>query len=213
MLEASPVNYALYSDKGKAAHQYRTRLFNGNEVRLREENGNVWFVADDVCGILGYKNTSQAIQMHCDKVAREEDLAEGKELAHKIDIETDGGKQAMIAIGEPDLYRLIFRSKKEEARQFEGWVVEEVLPEIRKTGHYKVTRKLDYTPAPTQAGAAEEPSAQVELFPRIISASLPKPLTDKLNEAKKRLAVQGHTFPTNKDYLAYLLTKALEAIG
>ena len=36
-------------------------------------------------------------------------------------------------IAEGDLYRLIFRSQKEEAKAFEKWVVEEVLPEIRKT--------------------------------------------------------------------------------
>jgi anti-repressor protein len=37
-------------------------------------------------------------------------------------------------IPESDLYRLIIRSKLPAAEQFENWVMEIVLPQIRKTG-------------------------------------------------------------------------------
>ena len=39
-------------------------------------------------------------------------------------------------IGEPNLYRCIFQSKKEGAKRFQDWVFGEVLPSIRKTGAY-----------------------------------------------------------------------------
>ena len=52
----------------------------------------------------------------------------------------------------------------------------------------------------------------MELFPRSLNVSFPKPLTQKMNSLKSRLAEQGHTFPTNKDFITYLVSKALEAI-
>lgn len=42
----------------------------------------------------------------------------------------------MSVITEPGLYRLIFRSRKDEAEKFQRWVFHEVLPEIRRTGRY-----------------------------------------------------------------------------
>lgn len=42
----------------------------------------------------------------------------------------------MNFITEGDVYRLIFKSKLPNAVKFEAWVVDEVLPTIRKTGGY-----------------------------------------------------------------------------
>ncbi|MCK3656177.1 hypothetical protein A4G19_10620 [Pasteurellaceae bacterium Macca] len=49
---------------------------------------------------------------------------------------TKGGNQELTFINEPNLYRLIIKSRKPEAEPFEAWVFEEVLPQIRKTGQY-----------------------------------------------------------------------------
>ena len=46
------------------------------------------------------------------------------------------GSKQVTFINEPNLYRVIFRSNKAEARQFQDWVFNEVLPTIRKTGSY-----------------------------------------------------------------------------
>ena len=43
---------------------------------------------------------------------------------------------SMTYIGEANLYRCIFQSKKEEAKAFQNWVFGEVLPQIRRTGGY-----------------------------------------------------------------------------
>lgn len=205
-------------DKNTAeALRIRYRMFNGEDIRMSvDENKNVWFVADDVVKILGYtKDTAAVIKQHCNKVYDTKDLEDGKELAKKITVKTNGGTQNMIAISEPDLYRLIMRSHMPEARSFEKWVVEDVLPSIRKTGKYKVSRKIDYKPAePAQVEASEgvEP-VQLELFPcNLQSVSFPRPLTDKINAAKKRLYDQGHTFPNNKEFVKFLVTKALETL-
>ena len=42
----------------------------------------------------------------------------------------------MLVVSEPGLYSLILRSRKPEAKAFKRWVTHEILPSIRKTGHY-----------------------------------------------------------------------------
>lgn len=195
-----------------AAIKFRYRIFNGSDIRMfPDESKQVWFVADDVCKVLGYKNTKDAINKHCGKVIDSKDLVEGEtEMARKITVDTKGGKQAMIAISEPDLYRLIMRSRMPDARKFEKWVVEDVLPTIRRTGKYAVRRKIDYTPASQPEAAAPEVPDQCELFPNMMpSMTFPKPLTEKINEAKRRLFEHGTTFPNNREFVKFLITRAL----
>lgn len=49
---------------------------------------------------------------------------------------TDGGRQSMTFIDEPNLYKCVFQSRKKEAEIFQEWVYNEVLPSLRKTGRY-----------------------------------------------------------------------------
>jgi prophage antirepressor-like protein len=90
-----------------------------------DDNGEPWFCANDVCEILGYVNSRQAVQKNC----REKGVS-------KRDTLTEGGKQELTFINEGNLYRLIIRSKKPEAEKFEEMVMDEILPTIRKTGSY-----------------------------------------------------------------------------
>ena len=46
----------------------------------------------------------------------------------------------MYFVTEPDLYRVIFQSRKSSARKFQDWVFEEVLPTLRKEGSYSMTQ-------------------------------------------------------------------------
>ena len=104
-----------------------------------------------------------------------------------------------------------------EARNFERWVVEDVLPQIRKTGKYAVRRKIQFENPEDQAkfeAAKAELAGQCELFPNMMpSMTFPKPLTEKINEAKRRLFDQGHTFPNNKEFVKFLITRALEDLN
>lgn len=49
-------------------------------------------------------------------------------------IRTPGGEQEVLIVNEPGLYRLIMRSNKQEAREFQRWIAHEVLPQIRAMG-------------------------------------------------------------------------------
>lgn len=66
-------------------------------------------------------------------------------------ISTLGGPQEMATLKEPGLYALIFQSRKPEAREFQRWVFEVVLPEIRKTGSFQVATQPKALPAETPA--------------------------------------------------------------
>jgi prophage antirepressor-like protein len=97
-----------------------------NEVRIIIIENEPWFVATDVCRILGYINSPDAIKKHC--------RTDG--IAKRYIIDSLNRSQEVSLLNEGNLYRLIIKSKKPEAQKFESWVCDEVLPQIRKTGSY-----------------------------------------------------------------------------
>ena len=95
-----------------------------NEVRIQILKDEPWFCLRDVCSILSLSVASPArFQM------------DNKGVTQNVTL-TERGEQKLTFINEPNLYRVIFRSNKPEARQFQDWVFNEVLPAIRKTGSY-----------------------------------------------------------------------------
>jgi len=99
--------------------------FQGNSVRVvRGEDGQPWWVAADVCKVLDIAN-------HRDALSRLDADEKGVGLT-----DTLGGTQEMAIINESGLYSLILTSRKPEAKAFKRWVTHEVLPAIRRTGHY-----------------------------------------------------------------------------
>lgn len=103
--------------------------FKDKQIRvLTDENGDPWFVAKDVCDILDIRNVSQAVSSL--------DEYEKTNIS-TVYIWNEPGK-APVIINESGLYSLIFKSRKQEAKDFKLWVTSEVLPSIRKTGSYSV---------------------------------------------------------------------------
>lgn len=110
------------------------QTFNSPEfgsIRSVEQNGEPWFVGKDVAEALGYGNPQRAIRDHVDAL--------DKGVTEMV---TPGGKQQMPIINESGLYSLIFSSKLEGAQRFKRWVTSEVLPSIRKNGHYMTPAAL-----------------------------------------------------------------------
>ena len=98
-------------------------LFDKIQVRVVMIAGDTWFVGKDVAEVLGYNDTDQALRKHC-------------KAAETYPVEMTGQVRHIKMIPERDVYRLIMRSKKKEAQEFEEWVVGTVIPTIRKTGGY-----------------------------------------------------------------------------
>lgn len=116
--------------KNNAKMVESVQVFNYGEntpVRVRVMNGQTWFVAKDVCKVLGIEKARNA-------VSRLED-----DEREPVLVDTLGGTQRMSAVSESGLYHLVFQSRKPEARKFRRWVTGEVLPQIRMTGGYRLT--------------------------------------------------------------------------
>jgi prophage antirepressor-like protein len=113
------------------------KVFENNElgkVRIIEKDGEPWFIAKDVCEVLGL-NTSEAVRGRKDRNFT--DGLDPDEYRDDIDIVDSIGRTVKtLSINESGLYNLIFKSRKEEAKQFKKWVTSEVLPSIRKTGGF-----------------------------------------------------------------------------
>lgn len=111
--------------------------FKGSSLRtLTDEAGEPWFVAKDVCDILGMSNPSMAVTaLDKDEVAQ----IDPKDYLGS----ENRSNQAVNIVSEPGLYKLIMRSRKPEAKEFQRWVTHEVLPSIRKTGGYIPTSESD----------------------------------------------------------------------
>ena len=104
-------------------------VFNDISIRTTEQNGQIWFVAADVCKALEINNPSDALKRLDDDERLTLANSEGQ---------NGNGAQSYNIINESGLYSLILRSRKAEAKRFKKWVTAEVLPSIRKTGGYQV---------------------------------------------------------------------------
>lgn len=100
-------------------------VFSSNTIRMIVIKGEPWWVASDVCRVLGISNTGDAIA----------DLDEDEKNTIAI-ADSIRGNPNRSTINESGLFALIFRSRKPEARRFRKWVTSEVLPQIRRTGSY-----------------------------------------------------------------------------
>jgi prophage antirepressor-like protein len=92
-----------------------------NAIRVVELDGEPWFVAADVCNVLGHTNPTVAIRILGEAEKTKSDLGSGRPLN---------------VVSESGLYKLIMRSDKPEAKAFQDWVTKVVLPAIRKDGDY-----------------------------------------------------------------------------
>lgn len=111
-------------------NELRPLLFEGEQlVRMQLRDDEPWFVAADVCRVLGIKNARDAVE-------KLDDDEKGVGSA-----DTLGGAQEVLTVSEGGLYTLILRSRAATTpgsvpHRFRRWVTHEVIPSIRKTGSY-----------------------------------------------------------------------------
>ncbi len=118
----------MRSIKNKNEKNNELKIFESEEfgkVRtlIINEKPYFYFCASDIAKSLGYSNTNDAIFRHCRAIV-------------KHDTPISGKIQAINFIPEGDVYRLIMKSKLPTAEKFESWVMDEILPTIRRTGGY-----------------------------------------------------------------------------
>ena len=115
---------------------FENKMF--GSVRVVEKDGNPWFVASDVCRALEIKNSRDAVSR------LDSDM---KATVGITDTSSNGvtQKREVDSINEAGMYALIFKSRKEEAKQFQRWITNEVIPSIRKHGAYMTPETIEKT--------------------------------------------------------------------
>ena len=113
----------------------------GHPIRFVERSGEWWAVAQDVCEALGLKQVTRAIR----SLKNVQQYNVGDLTNSKVSSNGVRNMQTMNIIGEKDIYRLIFRSRKPEAEAFQDWVYE-TIRELRKASGlegYETFKLLD----------------------------------------------------------------------
>lgn len=105
--------------------------FNFNQTNqdirtITNDNGEIWFVAKDVCNILELNDVNKALLK----------LDDDEKLTRKLFV--SGQNRELWLVNESGLYTLVIRSNKPEAKKFRKWITSEVIPSIRKKGFYSV---------------------------------------------------------------------------
>ncbi len=99
-----------------------------DDLTTIEIDGEIWFVASDVCALLGLSNPTTAIKP----------LDDDEKLTYEL--LRAGQKRKVNMVSESGLYALIFKSNKPSAKKFRKWITKEVIPSIRKTGSFGINR-------------------------------------------------------------------------
>lgn len=133
--------------------------FENNPIRIVDKDENVWYILSDVCKILELSNPSEV------KKRLKEDGLSSIEVIDSI-----GRKHNAIIINQRNLDKCVLQSRKERAIQFQDWILDDVLPSIRKTGSYSVAQST---------------------LPQINSDFL-KQIADRMAEQEKQLQRKDH---------------------
>ena len=173
--------------------------YEGTNIRtVTTEDGTPLFCGNDVAAALGYARPTKAVLDHCKGVPFWEPL------------ETPGGTQQVRFITEGDLYRLVFYSKLPEAEKFESWVVDEVLPSIRKHGMYA-------TPATIEEMIAN-PDIIIQLATTLKEERVARAKAEAEVEAQRPVAALGKAIETAEGDLTpsafgKILSKTIPTMG
>lgn len=152
------------------------QIFNSPEfgdIRTVEIDGKPYFVGADVAKALGYKDTVNALKQHCRGVVKH----------HLTD--SLGRNQEANFIPEGDLYRLIMKSKLPSAEKFESWVMDEILPSIRKHGAYMTEQVIEK--------ALTSPDFLIQLATQLKDEQEKRKLAEEENVKKQQIIEEQRT--------------------
>ena len=102
--------------------------FHNNSIRVQGTPDNPLFCLADVCKVLALTDPSKTVK----QIKEEFELTE----LNSGSFDTGFGIKKFTMITEPQLYFVMMRSRAKLAKAFRQWIVNEVIPTIRKTGSY-----------------------------------------------------------------------------
>lgn len=177
-------------------------IFNhlGNDIRaMLDEQGEPWFVLNDICGALGITNTRNVAGRLDEDDVRQADT-----------IDKVGRVQKTNVVNESGLYEVIIRSDKPEATRFRRWVTSDVLPSIRKHGMYA-------TPATIEDMIAN-PDMAIKLLTTLKEERAARAKAEAEVEAQRPAAALGKAIETAEGDLTprafgKILSKTIKTMG
>ena len=156
--------------------------FKGTSVRtITYETGLTWWVLKDVCDALALSNPSRvAARLDDDEISKfDPNSGLGSRSNEPVNI-----------VNEAGLYKIILRSDKPEAKEFQRWVTHEVLPSIRKHGGYMAGQET-MTPEQMALASMRWLHSKVEEQRAQLEAQKPKVLFAKAVEASQTNILVG----------------------
>lgn len=118
--------------------------FELGKIRVKGDSENPLFYLSDICKILEIRNTTDTAN------AIKKEFDDALDLIYPI-LDNLGREQKATFISEPQLYFVLMCSDKPKAKPFRQWVINEVLPQIRKQGKFEYKGQgTTNTPPPIQ---------------------------------------------------------------
>jgi len=142
--------------------------FEDKNIRVLMIEGNPWWVASDVCAVLGISNGRDAVSRLDDDERQRVAITDS--LINQGFSDNVPGTTVTL-INEPGLYGLVLTSRKPEAKLFKRWITHEVLPSIRQQGGYQIPA-IAHTKALTIHQAAADQLEQELRVGNLLSAPL-----------------------------------------
>lgn len=120
---------------GDCSDGFRTFYFMGKPVRVKNIDGEPWFVGKDIAVALGYSNSRDAMTKHVE-------VEDKTTVAFRYT--GSNYKTRAAIINESGMYSLVLQSRLKDAKKFKRWITHDVIPTIRKTGGYGRAKLPDF---------------------------------------------------------------------
>lgn len=112
------------------------QIFNSpdfGQVRtIKEPDGSVLFAGFDIAAAFGYSNKNDAVRRRCRSIVK-------RDIPHP---QNPNKTLEVLCISQGDVIRLAASSKLPGADKFEGWIFDEVIPQVLRTGAYAIPTKM-----------------------------------------------------------------------
>lgn len=188
--------------EAKTKEVFSNEMF-GELTVIKNEKDEIFFIGKEVAEKLAYSNPNEAIEDHVrDKYKIYLDSQQVKKL--NSELLSSFGQRGGWIINEAGLYSLVLKSKLESAEKFQDWVVEEVLPSIRKRGMYATDDVVDKFLADPDFAIKLLTEYKEEKQKRLEAQKLQKEAESKYKEAEDRLDILIHN---DKTYTATQIAK------
>ena len=183
-------------------------LFNnenlGSVRTALDQDGNIWFVAKDVCDVLGIVNNRDAMSRLDED---EKDTIDPHIFTvGNTDTENRRGSELSI-INESGIYTLVLTSRKPQAKEFKKWLTHEVIPTIRQHGGYIYGQEMLETKDQKEIKEKLSELSEKIKYLRVRRRQLRKQVSN-LQENKRKLRKQVNNLNEYADLYEDLFEKA-----